>query len=159
MAKYMTEQYPDNPFFERYYARSAFVRGRLNEAEVASKHILEKIGRSQAGYEAVSGRTAAYILAYINHNFYHNSALAKQYYQQSIDFAKQIDATNAGYYWSSLIGLAKIATEEKNYDQANAYYKQVMDSADKKSSQYEEAKKALKDSKKSRRDERRKRNG
>ncbi|OIN59120.1 tetratricopeptide repeat protein [Arsenicibacter rosenii] len=157
LAKYMTEQYPENPFFERYFARSAFVRGRLNEAEVISKRILEKIARSQAGYEAVSGRTAAYILAYINHNFYRNTAVAKQYYQQSIDFAKQIKATNAGYYWSSLTGLAKIATDEKNYDQATAYYKEVLDSADKKSSQYEEAKKALKDSKKSRRDERRKR--
>ena len=157
LAKYMAEQFPDNPFFERYYARSAFVRGRLNEAESVSKRILEKIQRSQSGYEAVSGRTASYILAYINANFYHSNALAKQYYQQSIDFAKQINATNAGYYWSSLLGLAKIATAEKNYDQATAYYKEVLDAADKKSSQHEEAKKALSDSKKSRREERRKR--
>jgi predicted Zn-dependent protease len=157
MAKYMTEQYPDNPFFERYYARSAFVQGRLNEAERISKDILEKVSRTQSGYEAVSGRTAAYILAYINHLFYKNTSEAKKYYQQSIDFAKQTNSMNAGYYWSSVLGLAKIATEEKNYDLAQTYFKEVMDKADRKSSQYKEAKKALDDAKKSRREERRKR--
>ncbi|MBD2754701.1 tetratricopeptide repeat protein [Spirosoma validum] len=157
MSKYMNEQYPDNPFFERYYARSAFVTGRLNEAERVSKNMLAKIERTQSGYEGVGGRTAAYILAYINQIFYKNTAEAKKYYQQSIDFAKQTNSTNAGYYWSSVLGLAKIATEEKNYDLAQTYFKEVMDKAERKSSQYKEAKKALEDAKKSRREERRKR--
>lgn len=157
MSKYMNEQYPDNPFFERYYARSAFVTGRLNEAERISKDMIAKIERSQSGYEAVSGRTAAYILAYINQVFYKNTPEAKKYYQQSIDFAKQTNSTNAGYYWSSVLGLAKIATEEKNYDLAQTYFKEVMDKAERKSTQYKEAKKALNDANKARRDERRKR--
>ncbi len=157
MSKYMWEQYPDNPFFQRYYARSAFVRGRLNEAETASKDILAKVERAQSGYEGVSGRTAAYILAYINHLFYKKLPEAKAYYQQSIDFAKQTNSTNAGYYWSSVLALGKIANEEKQYDQAQAYFKEVIDKAERKSSQYKEAKKALDDSKKARRDERRKR--
>ena len=157
MSKYMNEQYPDNPFFERYYARSAFVLGRLPEAERISKNILEKVSRTQSGYEGVSGRTAAYILAYINHLFYKKLPEAKTYYQQSIDFAKQTNSTNSGYYLSSVLGLAKIANEEKNYDQAQAYFKEVMDKAERKSSQFKEAKKALDDAKKSRREERRKR--
>ncbi|GAB3987043.1 hypothetical protein GCM10028807_05810 [Spirosoma daeguense] len=157
MAKYMHEQYPDNPFFERYFARSAFVTGRLNEAERISKDIMGKIERTQSGYEGVSGRTAAYILAYINHLFYKNNSEAKINYQKAIDFAKQTNSTNAGYYWSSVLGLAKIATEEKDYDLAQTYFKEVMDKADRKSSQHKEAKKALEDAKKSRREERRKR--
>ena len=157
MSKYMAEQYPDNPFFERYYARSAFVVGHLNEAERTCKDILEKIGRTQAGYEGISGRTAAYILGYINQLFYRNIPEAKKYYQQSIDFAKQTNALNAGYYWSSVLALGKIATDEKNYDQAQAYFKEVLDKADHKSSQHKEAKKLLDDQKKARRDERRKR--
>ncbi|QJW91879.1 tetratricopeptide repeat protein [Spirosoma taeanense] len=157
MAKYMTEQYPDNPFFERYYARSAFVQGRLVEAERISKDILAKIARSQSGYEAVSGRTAAYILAYVNHLFYKNLPEAKKYYQQSVEFAKQTNSTNAGYYWASVLGLGKIATDEKNYDQAQAYLNEVIDKAEHKSSQYKEAKKVLDEIKKARRNERRKR--
>jgi hypothetical protein len=157
MAKYMHGQYPDNPFFERYYARSAFVRGQLTEAETVSKRILEKINQAKAGYEPVSGRTAAYILAYTNQNFYRNLPVAKEYYQKAIDFARQSNATNAAYYWASLLNLGKIADSEKNYDLARDYYKQVTDAADRKSAQYKEAEKALKDSKKSRREERRKR--
>ena len=157
MAKYMTEQYPDNPFFERYYARSAFAQGHLAEAENVSKRILTKIERNQTGYEGISGRTAAYILGYVNQLFYKNLAEAKTYYQKSIEFAKQTNSMDAGYYWSSVLALGKIATQEKQYDQALAYYKEVMDKADRKSSQYKEAKNALGDNKKSRREERRKR--
>ncbi len=157
MAKYMTEQYPDNPFFERYYARSAFAQGRLPEAERISKSIMAKIERSQSGYEGVSGRTAAYILGYINQLFYKNLPEAKTYYQKSIEYAKQTNSANAGYYWSSVLALGKIATEEMQYDQAQSYFKEVIDKAERKSSQYKEAKKAMDASKKLRRDERRKR--
>ena len=157
MSKYMAEQYPDNPFFERYYARSAFVTGRLPEAERISKDILAKIERGQTGYEGVSGRTAAYILAYTNQLFYKNRPEAKIYYQKAIDFAKETNSVNTGYYLSSVLGLAKIATEEKNYDLAQTYFNEVMDKGERKSSQYKEAKKAIDDAKKARREERRKR--
>lgn len=157
MSKYMWEQYPDNPFFERYYARSAFVVGKVAEAEAVSKDILAKIARSQSGYEGVSGRSAAYVLGYINQLFYHNLPEAKKYYQQSIEFAKQTNQLNAGYYWSSVLALGKIANDEKQYDQAQVYFKEVMDKAERKSAQFKEAKKLLDDQKKARRDERRKR--
>ncbi|WP_018617917.1 hypothetical protein [Spirosoma luteum] len=157
MSKYMTEQYPDNPFFERYYARSAFVTGRLPEAERVSKDILAKIEQGKTGYEGVSGRTAAYILAYTNQLFYKNRPEAKIYYQKAIDFAKQTNSVNTGYYLSSVLGLAKIATEEKDYDLAQTYFNEVIDKGERKSSQYKEAKKAIDDAKKARRQERRKR--
>ncbi|WP_234736369.1 tetratricopeptide repeat protein [Tellurirhabdus bombi] len=155
LAKYMWKQYPDNPFFERYYARTAFVRGNINEADAVSKSILAKIEQGQPGYEGVSGRTAAYILAYINYNYMHNLPTAKEYFLKSIEYAKQTNSFDAGYYWASVLSLGKIATAEKNYEQAQQYYKEVLDKADKKSSQYKEAKEALKGNKKSRRDERR----
>ena len=156
MAKFMTEQYPDNPFFQRYYARSAFVRGRLTEAETVSKDILAKISAGKDGYEGVGGRTAAYILAYINQHMYHNNAEAKKYYRQAVDFALATNSKNAGYYWSSVLGLARLADAEKEYDQARTYYTEVLDNAERKSAQYAEAKKAIKEGKQARRDERRK---
>ena len=157
LSKYMAEQYPDNPFFERYYARSAFVKGKLSEADAICKNILAKISAGNEGYEGVSGRTAAYILAYINQNFNQNLPVAKQFYQQSIDFAKQTKSLDAGYYWSSVLALGKIATQEKEYDKATEYFKEVIDKSDRKASQYKEAKKLLDEGKKSRREERRKR--
>ncbi len=156
MAKYMWQQYPDNPFFERYYARSAFAQGRLAEAEKSAKSILEKISRSQSGYEGVSGRTAGYILGYTNQLFYKNPTEAKKYYQQTIEFAKQTDALKSGYYLSSVLALGKMAIEEKNYGLAQTYLDEVLDKADRKSSQHKEARKVLDEQKKARRDERKK---
>lgn len=157
MAKYMWETYPDNPYFERYFCRTAFVSGRMAEAEKASLNILDKISRGMAGYEGVSGRNASYVLAYYNFGFYRNYEKAKEYYQKAIDFSVQTKSLTAGYYVSSLIGLGKIAEIEKDYDEAQRYYKLALDKADKKSNQHEEAKKAVDKLKKNRRDERRNR--
>lgn len=157
LSKYMAEQYPDNPFFERYYARSAFVKGQLIEAETICNSILSKIEAGKVGYEGVSGRTAAYILAYIYQNFRQNNVLAKTFYEKSIMYAKQTKSLDAGYYWSSVLGLGKIANQDKEYEKAAEYFKEVIDKSDRKSSQHKEAKRLLDEGKKSRREERRKR--
>ena len=93
-------------------------------------------------------------MAYYNYNYYHNITEAKKYYQKAIDFAKLSNTTQSGYYWSSLIALGKIAASEEDYDQAIEYYKQVLDDAERKSSQHTEAKKLLAEAKKARRKKR-----
>ncbi|MNL75778.1 hypothetical protein D3C87_2016440 [compost metagenome] len=64
---------------------------------------------------------------------------------------------NAGYYVSSLIGLGKISEQKKDYDEALRYYKLADDRADKKSSQDKEAKAAIANLKKMKREQRRRR--
>jgi hypothetical protein len=157
MAKYMWQTFPNNPYFERYFCRTAFVTGKSEEASTAARNILEKIDQHMPGYEGVSGRNAAYILAYYNMQYHRNYELAGQYYQKAIDFSVKTNSTNAGYYVSSLLGLGKIAEMKKNYDEALRYYKLAADKADRKSSQDKEAKKAIENLKKLRREQRRKR--
>ena len=157
MAKYMWETFPDNPYFERYFCRTAFVSGRMAEAEKAAGNILDKISRGLTGYEGVSGRNAAYVLAYYNFNYYRNYPKAQEYYQQAINFSVQTKSLNAGYYVSSLIGLGKIAEIGKDFDEAQRYYKMALDKADRKSSQHDEAKAAVEKLKKNKRDARRNR--
>jgi hypothetical protein len=157
LAKYMWQTYPNNPYFERYFCRTAFVTGKAAEAEKSALNILTKIDQFMPGYEGVSGRNAAYVLAYYNMQYHRNYELAAKYYQRAIDFSVQTKSLNAGYYVSSLIGLGKIAEMKKNYDEALRYYKLADDKADKKSSQDKEAKKAIENLKKLKREERRKR--
>ena len=157
LAKYMWQTYPNNPYFERYFCRTAFVTGRAAEAEKAAENILTKIDQYMPGYEGVSGRNAAYVLAYYNMQYHRNYELAAKYYQRAIDFSVQTKSLNAGYYVSSLLGLGKIAEMKKNYDEALRYYKLADDKADKKSSQDKEAKKAIENLKKLKREERRRR--
>ncbi|MEY4273877.1 MAG: hypothetical protein RL638_825, partial [Bacteroidota bacterium] len=151
MAKYTHENFPDNPFFHRYHARAAFIQGRIDEAMEQSKEILNRIAQHQVGYEAVSGRYASYILGYYQLYVYKNRVDAKQYFKQCMEFSKQTDAMESGYYWASVLGLARIAFQENDYDQAVDYCKEVLDKAEKKSAQHTEAKKLLSEAKKARR--------
>lgn len=151
LAKYTHQTYPDNPFFERFHARSAFVSGHVAEAKELSKSILSKISEHYPGYEGVSGRYAAYILAYYAYNYDKDIKTAKEYYLKTIEFAKNTSTTSSGYYWSSLVGLGKIASQEEDYDKAIEYFKQVIDDSDRKATQRDEAKKLLTEAKKARR--------
>ncbi len=151
LAKYTHENFPDNPFFHRYLARSAFMIGKLDQAMELSKDILLKIGQHQIGYEATSGRYASYILGYYYLYVFKNPIEAKKYFNECLSFSKQTDSMDSGYYWASVLGLARIAYQELNYDQAVDYCKEVLDKADRKSSQHTEAKKLLAEAKKARR--------
>lgn len=157
LAKYSWETYPDNPYFERYYLRSAFVRGYTAEAEKTANSILAKIDKGMPGYEAVSGRNAAYVLAYYYNNYHRDIPKSKEFYLKTINYSIQAKAFTSGYYLSALMGLGKIAESEKDYEAAREHYKTVIDRGEKKSSQVKEAKEAITNLNKMRRDERRKR--
>ncbi|MFT4032488.1 MAG: tetratricopeptide repeat protein [Siphonobacter sp.] len=148
LARYLHITYPWNPYFHRMYARQCFVTGRTKEAEAAAKLILERYDNKQFGYEPVGARYASYILAYYNHFFYHNFALAKEYYTKTVLFAEINGAKDSGYNLSSLLNLGKITEHEGNLDEAKQYYDKVMDYAERKSSQYQEAKKLLAENRK-----------
>jgi hypothetical protein len=154
LAAYMNRTYPDNPYFERYFCRTAFVAGRVNEAQKSAQSILEKIASGKTGYEGVSGRNAAYVLGFYNFHHFRNFEAARSYYEMAVNFSKETGDTKAGYYIASLIGLGKISQQEKNIEGAVAYYKEAMGAASRKSSQYAEAKKAIDDLKKERRSQR-----
>jgi len=154
LAKYMWQTFPDNPYFERYLCRTAFVTGRMNEAQVAAENILNRIQLGMTGYESVSGRTAAYVLAFYNQNYFRNLPKAKEYYQQAMRFSESTKDTKAGYYLSSILSLGKIAQLEKDAGEAQRYYRMVLDNSDKKSSYYKDARNAMQSLKKSKRESR-----
>jgi tetratricopeptide (TPR) repeat protein len=154
MAKYTYETFPDNPYFHRAFARSAYMNGNMVEASSLSKEILRRIEQHQVGYEATSGRYASYILGYYALYVYRNQAEAMAYFKQCMAFSKETDATDSGYYWASVLGLARISFQQQHYDEAVDFCKEVLENAEKKSAQYTEAKKLLSESKKARRKKR-----
>lgn len=151
LAKYTHENYPDNPFFHRYHAREAYMQGKYDEASTLSKQILERIESRQVGYEAVSGRYASYILGYYQLYLFKNTNEAKPYFLKCIEFSNQTGTKESGYYWASLLGLARISFQEKDFDRSVDYCKDVLEHADKKSPQHTDAKKLLSEAKKARR--------
>ncbi|WP_435354181.1 tetratricopeptide repeat protein [Emticicia sp. SJ17W-69] len=148
MAAQMHAMYPNNAFFHRYAARTAFMLSKADEAETLAQELLANVEMGKYGYESTSGRYAAYILGYINFNYKHDLTKAKEYYQKTIDFALQNDSKDSGYFLGANLALGKIHASEKDYMKALQYYTIVTDNAEKKSDSYKEAKKLIEDIKK-----------
>jgi tetratricopeptide (TPR) repeat protein len=143
ISEYLFQTYPDNPYFHRYYARMLYSSGRLMQAEPVCKEILNNIDSAKLGYEATSGRYAAFYLGEI-YEAKRNYEEAKKYYKLCVKYAKDIGATESGYYFYSLIALGEIAEREGNKAEAKKYFKEVKKNASRKDEAFKSAKKRLK---------------
>jgi hypothetical protein len=143
ISEYLNQSFPDNPFFHRYYARILYSIGKFTQAEPVCKNILMRIDSAQLGYEATSGRYAAFYLGEI-YDARKNPEEAKKYYKLCVHYAEQIEATESGYYLYSLIALGEIAEKQGNKSEARQYFKDVKKRAKRKDEAYKSAKKRLK---------------
>ncbi|KUG09884.1 tol-pal system protein YbgF [Solirubrum puertoriconensis] len=148
IARNLAVNYPDNGYFQRFYALLCFNEGEFRECERVSRDILDKINRGFPGYEGISGRYATYFLGWLMQNKYKDINKAKEYYQRCIVFAESTNETSGGFYLYSNLNLARIADKAKDVKTAARYYDVVRTKADHKSEQYREAKAYLKKNKK-----------
>ena len=144
ISQYLYETFPQNAFFHRYYARLLYSTGQIRRTELESLLILARIDSGDTGYEEVSGRYAAFYLGQI-YEQRRNFEKSKYYYSKTIDFAKDVGATDSGYYLYSLIGLSEIAVSEGDKKTAEEYLKQVKKESKKKHPANKRARTLLKD--------------
>jgi len=143
ISQYLYTTYPGNPYFHRYYARMLYARGMYPEMERESKIILQRIDSGKVGYEATSGRYAAFFLG----QFYESQRKleeAKKYYLLAVKYAEEIQATESGYYLFSLIALGEINDKLGNKAEAKRYFKEVKKKSKRKDEAFKDAKKRLK---------------
>lgn len=143
ITKYLAETFPDNAYFQRYYASSCYSLGYHKAAEITCQEILRKIAENYPGYEGISGRYAAYILGYIYKYRHRQPETAATYFQQAIHFAEQTESFSSGYYQTSLAELARLAHDKKNYREAKSYYQKVKKHAKRKDKLHKEAREYL----------------
>lgn len=143
LAEYLHETYPDNPYFHRYYARMLYSTGKFYKALPVSEEIMKRIDEGMTGYEATSGRYAAFFLGQIYENR-RDLEKAKYYYERAVEFATSIEAEDSGYYHYSLLALGDIAKEQGDKKKAKEYYKKVKDEARHKDRVHELARERLK---------------
>lgn len=143
ISKYLHETYPDNPFFHRYYARILYSMGRYTQAEPVCVDILNRIDSAQLGYEATSGRYAAFFLGQI-YESRNKLDDAKKQYKMCIKFADEIDASDSGYSLYSLIALGEIAEEQGDKAEAKKYFKEAKKKSGRKDEAFKTAKQRLK---------------
>jgi hypothetical protein len=143
VSEYLFRTFPDNPYFHRYYARMLYGRGQYTELEKQCKGILVRIDSGRFGYEATSGRYAAFFLGQMYENRKKDDE-AKKYYLRSVKFAEQNEATASGYYLYSLIALGEIAERQGNKAEAKKYFTLVKKKSGRKDEAFKDAKKRLK---------------
>lgn len=124
LAEYLNKTYPNNPCFQRFYARLLYQTGKHNQAEQISLNILTKADSMMPGYGHNTSRYASFFLGHIN-ELRKNYKIAKAYYSQSIESAIKAKAVNKGYYYYALLRLGGIAEIQENKALAQKYYNQV----------------------------------
>jgi hypothetical protein len=143
IVEYLHEKFPNNPYFHRSYARYLYTTGKWTQAMQESLEILDRLEKKQFGYEATSGRYAAF---YLGEYYYRtgNTIEAKRYYSKTATIGEESESQESGYYLYSLISLGKIATAEKNKALAKTYFNQVKRYAKRKHPAHQEARDFLK---------------
>ncbi|BDD05871.1 tol-pal system protein YbgF [Aureibacter tunicatorum] len=142
LAQYLHETYPDNPAFERYYARLLYSSGKTTRMKKVSEDILRKISEGKEGFGPNSGRYAAFFLGnyYDTRLDYEN---AKHYYNEVRKFVNQNGYLSSGYHLHSLLGMLKIAVKEDDQKQAKELHKLIRKNAKRKHYVYKQAKKIM----------------
>jgi hypothetical protein len=143
LAEYLHQTYPDNPYFHRFYARMLYSRGMYTELDKEGKAILARIDSAQVGYEATSGRYAAFYLGQL-YEGRRKPDEAKKYYLLAKKYAEEIGATDSGYYLFSLIALGEISEKQGDKAAARNYFKEVKKLSGRKDEAYKDAKRRLK---------------
>ncbi len=143
LSEYLHQTYPNNPYFHRYYARMLYSLNVHPKMESQCIQILQRIDSGMFGYEAVSGRYAAFFLGQLNES-QRKLEEAKKYYLLAAKYSEEVGATDSGYYLYSLISLGEIYSQQKDSKTAKRYFNLVKKKAGRKDEAYKDAKRRLK---------------
>ena len=144
IAQYLYQTYPGNPYFHRYYTLMLYGQNTFSkEMEKEALLILQRIDSGMVGYEATSGRYAAFFLGQL-HERKNNLEEAKAYYQKALHFAEAVGATDSGYYLYSLISLGEISWRQGDKEAARRYFAEVRKKSGRKDEAFKDAKRRLK---------------
>ena len=136
-ARSLARDFPDDACFTRRYATQAFAQGDFAAYEQINRNILEKLNQGRAGYEATSGRVAAYHLGYLLQTRDQDPVQAADYYRRCLVFSETPGQT-MGYYVFADAALGKLADQQQDVATACRYFAVVVDRAGKHEVQHAE---------------------
>ena len=124
-AKYLSETYPDNPYFQRVHGRLAWELGNFAECEKVCYDINYKVNIGMPGYEENTGRYASYFLGRI---LYVKGDLEKSkfYFLKTSVFAESGNMAKMGYSLSAYYYLGLIETNLMNHSESEKYLLKVI---------------------------------
>ncbi len=131
-AKMLTDDFPDNPVFEKWLGRIAVRRGDYFLADSVFRNVLLKADKNYIGYDRPNSlREASY---YVGNNFKNSGQLdsAKIYFEKCITESKIIDeeGKESGFQVNSVLYLAQMAENLNKKDEAIRLYEKLLDMND-----------------------------
>ncbi len=143
ISEYLHTTFPNNAYFERYYARQLYATGQYTKMEPICASILNKIDSAYLGYEAHSGRYASFFLGQY-YSYLDQPEEAKASYLLAIKYGEEIGAEKMGYHVHSLLSLGELSIELRQFDEAESYLKEVRKVTSNKDKANKKAKRLLK---------------
>ena len=125
-AKYLAETFPDNPYFQRVYARLTWELGQYDVCEKICYDINYKVNIGMPGYEENTGRQSSYFLGRL---LYEKGDLEKSkfYLSKTAAFAESGNMTKMGYSLSAYYYLGMIEKRAGNTSEAEKYLLKVIE--------------------------------
>ncbi|MEY3416921.1 MAG: hypothetical protein RL060_1032 [Bacteroidota bacterium] len=130
IAKYLHETYPDNPYFQKYYAKLCSKLGHTTTTEKVAIDFIDKYNKHYLGYEDVGLRSASFYLGTILKNNYGQFEKAKHHLITCVNVSEKLKRTS-GYYIYSLEALVDICDSQKDYKEAIDYCHKIIKNGDK----------------------------
>ncbi|MHB1686628.1 MAG: tetratricopeptide repeat protein [Ignavibacteriaceae bacterium] len=130
-AKMLTDDFPDNPVFERWRGRIAAKRGDYFNASKIFSDVLIKADKNYTGYNNPNARReATYYVAFEYRNLNQlDSAIT--YFKECVNFSKQVDVKEAsGFLINSYLYLGMLYDLQGKREKAVEYYKKTLDFKD-----------------------------
>lgn len=143
IAEYLHNNYPNNPIFHRYYVRYLYSVHQYSRVEPEAKLLLSRIDSGMLGYEATSGRYAAFFLGQM-YEGRNELDSANHYYKRAVAFGEENEAYETGYFLYSLLGLGRIADKQGDKAASKAYLKRIKKYAKRKNPAHKAAREYLK---------------
>lgn len=140
-AKMLNEDFPDNPNFERWRGRISVKRGDYYMASDIFKDVMDKFHKKYPGYDAKSAREATYYIAVHNRNM-NKLDTARIVFEDCVKYCKETDKKEeSGFQINAILYLGMLNDVLGRRDEAEKYYKQLLDMRDygesrKKAKQY-----------------------
>jgi len=131
-AKLLSDDFPDNPVFEKWRGRIAVKRGDYILADSVFRNVLLKADKNYFGYSRPNSlREAAY---YVGNNLKNSGQLdsAKIYLDRCISESKKIDeeGEESGFQVNAVLFLAQMAETLNKKDEAIKFYEELLDIKD-----------------------------
>lgn len=131
-AEYLATTFPDNPYFQRTFARLSFSLGKWDVCEKICYDINYKVNIGMPGYE--EAHTGRYACAFLGRILYEKGEEEKAifYLKKAVDFAEKTNKMSMGYSLMSAHYMGLACKKKKDNAQAKTYFNKVITYASEK---------------------------